>query len=297
VADGGNELLRAMTPLAGATVALELGDDVTARRRLVVARRSAEELRQPVIDFELWGSEATVDLLHGELDVARPKVREYLQLGRRTDQPEALMLWAAFDLELRRITGRLNDDALRPLRDSPPGTDRLGAYSLTRFLYEGGAHDLAREQYDAAMRELPNALPNRIDAGPVATNLALLCARFEDRAGAERLAPLLRPHGDQFFQAVTSQFVTWHYLAMLAAAAGDHAGADDAFERAIDAHRRVSAPLFVAETQLEWAAARQRAGRGPDDTVDELLTAARRAALERGAAGLLERIDAVREAG
>jgi tetratricopeptide (TPR) repeat protein len=295
LADGiGNALLSGQTALAGVSVAMEVGDTDAAERYAALAESKIDELGQPVALFNLRGSQAALLLLLGRLDDARVRIREYLELGRTTGQPEALLLWAAFDLEHRRLRGRLTERALLPLRESPLGTDKLGAYSLTRFLYEGGEHEFAREQYEVAMSELEDVLPARIDSGPMATNLAFLCARFGDRARAAHLTCLLQPHSDQFFQAVTSQFVTWHYLGMLAAAQGHKDHADDAFERAIIAHERARAPLFAAESRVEWAQSiLRRPGGQSDERVAGLLRRARVASRDMGAIGVSQRVEAL----
>ena len=61
------------------------------------------------------------------------------------------------------------------------------------------------------------------------------------------------PYGSLFTSTTVARPVGWHYLGMLAATFGQHDIGAEHLALAIEAHERVRAPLFLAETKLELA--------------------------------------------
>jgi hypothetical protein len=64
------------------------------------------------------------------------------------------------------------------------------------------------------------------------------------------------PYADQLLIAGFAGFIGGSvslYLAMLASTAGDYTQADAEFAAAAATHERISAPVLLARTRLEWA--------------------------------------------
>jgi hypothetical protein len=193
---------------------------------------------------------ANVALLNGHLAEARALAQESLEWGRRARAPEALMFWAAIELEARRLAGGLDEMATELLGARAGAAD--GGYSATRYLYDAGHAATAREDYASAMRGRWTP-PKRLHGGPAAANLAYLASRFQDVPRAAHLFGVLAPYDGRFFQGIITYHVTEHYRGMLAATVGRLDEAAGLLRRAVERHDEVGAPLLGAESRLEWA--------------------------------------------
>jgi class 3 adenylate cyclase len=194
---------------------------------------------------------ANVALLNGDLVEAQAKAQESLEWGRRARAPEALMFWAAVELEARRVGGGL--DEMGEQLATARGSARMGGWSATRYLYDAGQASAAREDYNAAVGRGAWRPPKVLNGGPAIANIAYLAARFEDRPQAEHLLAVLEPYEGRFFQGITTYHVTEHYRGMLAATCGRLDQAAGLLRRAVDRQDEVGAPLLAAESRLEWA--------------------------------------------
>jgi tetratricopeptide (TPR) repeat protein len=286
VRDLGDPVLRFHAAHLGYGVFIEDGEIEPADAAIADARRIEAELHQPTLSWILAVMESNRALVAGRLDDALGSATRALELGRTTRQPEAVVFWAAIDLEVRRLRGTLAD-VVDHLRDLTVGWFEHGGYSSTRFLYDGGLTEPAREQYDHAMRELPDAIPRRLNGAGTVTNLAVLCSRFDDREHAGALYEMLEPFADRYFHLIAPGPQTSHFLGVLATTLSDWTAADTWFAQSLAAHERLGAPLFEAETELEWG--RSCARRGDVERAGELLEAAATHADEHGAPGLADR--------
>lgn len=250
-------------------------------------------MRLPVALWHATLLHANLALFNGQLSEARDLAQQSLEWGQRARQPEALIFWAAVELEVRRLSGGL-DEMTEQLRMGRSDASN-GGYSATRFLFEAGHATEAREDYARAVRT-PWTVPSTINGGPTLVNLSYLASRFEDVRQAEHFLRLLQPYQGRFFQAITTHHVADHYSGMLAATAGHIERAAALLGAAVDVQDAAGAPLLAAESRLEWARLslldHSWTGPAPVALVDAAIAAADRC----GATALAERALTLRSA-
>jgi tetratricopeptide (TPR) repeat protein len=278
-----------------ARVNVEIGDVPRAVALLRQANRIGQRLRQPLVSWLGTVAEAGWHHLWGALDDAERLSRRAHELGIQAGQhADAAMFHAEQMLEIRRLQGRLAEEAgwFLPLV-GVRGADL--AWTLTRYAYVLGRADRAALSYDRAVAERPLRIRRDVVEAVTLRNLAFLAVRFGDRATAAELVERLRPQEDTFTGTTVKQPAGHHYLGMLWASLGRPDAADAHFARAHARHLEASAPLLVADTEMEWARALwERDEPDPDGARDAralaLVAAARDRAVECGAAGLLAEI-------
>jgi tetratricopeptide (TPR) repeat protein len=268
---------------------LRLAVDIPDRDALdeALARMAslAEQLRQPALSWLAALALASDDFFRGDLEGAEKRALEGLRLGDRAGQPEAVMFGGAQLLFVRRLQGRLPE----LLDVAVAATNERGAdyaHMVALSLCEAGRIDEARERY-ARVARTGFDLRRDMVTGASLANLAHLASRLGDVDGAAVLYERLAPYERTIFQAMNAMLVTHHYLGMLAVTMDRDDDADHHFHEAVEVQRDLGAPLYVAETQLEWA--RALAQRGGADNIERaraLATEARRVAGERGAVAL-----------
>ncbi len=218
-----------------------------------IAAALAAELRQPRLEWQASFMRTARRLLEGELEKAERNAGVTLELGRRAGlDGEAFIFYTEQMLEIRRWQHRLGE-VIADFRDLA-GNDSIDfGYSLTRYLYDSGEHDAARTVYDAIFERL--RLPPRRDMLAMTTlyNLGYLAARFGDDRRASAVYDALLPHAAAFTSTTVARPVGHHVLGMLSATVGEPERAHHHFDEATRAHEAASAPLLLAETQLEQA--------------------------------------------
>jgi hypothetical protein len=134
------------------------------------------------------------------------------------------------------------------------------SYPLVRYLYDAGEEERAIALYREIMERQPLPVRRDLLAGATLCHLGYLAARAGDTVNASRISAALEPLRGCFANTTVAKPVTEHFLGMLAACNDDVDRAQEMFAVAAAAHERVKAPLFLAETQVEWARLLVRAG-------------------------------------
>ncbi|MCU1430669.1 MAG: ATPase [Actinomycetia bacterium] len=275
---------------AHSSTAWESGDIDATNEMEEIATALAKELRQPRLVWQASFMRTSRLIVEGRLDEAATCASETLELGTRAGQgEEAFIYYTEQVLEIRRWQDRLSE--LLDVFGGLAGRDDIDfGYSLTRYLYDAGEHAAAADAYAAVMSRLE--LPPRRDmlALPTLYNLSYLAARLNDATGAQVLYDVLLPSATRYTNTTVAKPVGHHALGMLAATLGDTRAAIRHFERAIDAHERVRAPLLLAETQLETARLVVGTGGGARRAAP-LIDAVRTTAASSGALALLRACD------
>jgi DNA-binding SARP family transcriptional activator len=245
--------IRFDTAFSHSGTAWEAGDVGAINEMEELAGALAAELRQPRLVWQASFMRTARRLLEGSLDAAEIAATETLELGRLAGQEgEAFIFYNEQLLEIRRWQGRLGE-LIGDFREVAGSDDFDFGCSLTRYLYDGGEIDAARDAYSSVMQRV--TLPPRRDMLAITTlyNLAYLAARFDDGSRAGELYAALEPHATVFTSTTVAKPVGWHFLGLLAGTLGDMQLAREHLEQAVQAHEAVRAPLLLAESRLELA--------------------------------------------
>jgi DNA-binding SARP family transcriptional activator len=217
-----------------------------------MASALATELRQPRLEWQASSMETARRILEGDLEQAEEYAQRTLELGHRAGQhTEAFIFFSEQMLEIRRWQDR-GDEVAEFKAVAGDGAIDVG-FTLARQLYDAGEHDVARAAYARIMQDF--VLPPRRD--PLAAtrlhSTAYLASRFRDEKRARGIYDALYPYADLFTSTTIARPIGSHFLGMLAATFGRLDIASAHLRRAIEAHERVRAPLFLAESKLELA--------------------------------------------
>ena len=172
---------------------LEHADVDAARAEQPRLEALAQQLRQPQWHSAALGWRGLWAELAGDLAHAEHCAEECLRHGRRADLKDALSIWAASLLMLRRRQGRLDELAAVVRRLADHDVRRTGwrsAHGL--ILAETGDEAAARAIYRDELAGLPDTLPQFWLTN--AAMLSELCVRLQDADGARALHAALAPY-------------------------------------------------------------------------------------------------------
>jgi tetratricopeptide (TPR) repeat protein len=191
------------------------------------------------------------------------------------------LFYGSVILAVRQLQGRIDEVAADfDASTSAPNTDM---FLLARAIADAGRIDEAEPCY-LAMADAGFPIGREPYAAAALTNLAYLAALLPGAPGVAQLFDKLEPFDETFPAVIVFQHVGAHSLGMLAATLGRTDEAHRFFERAVELHTKIDAPLMVAETQLEWA--RVCYGTGNVEKARELIGKALGTAVKGNAAGL-----------
>ena len=275
---------------------LEAGAVAAVDAEIEEHTRLARALRQP---GHLWVAaylRAMRALLEGRLEEARRIATEAFAIGQRAQIADAAGVYYAHLYVICRQRGGA-EELEEPIRaiselyhELMPGYRVLLAGVLSML---GRLEDARREYERLAERKFE--LPRDHTWLACHWGLVDLCTAFEDVQGAGLLYDLLRPYAARYVIAAfaTSCVGSLHYpLGRLAALMSRFEEAQDHFEAALEAHKRIGARGFMAETQGEYAAMLLARGEpGDPERARELVEAARGTAVELGWARVERRCD------
>jgi class 3 adenylate cyclase/tetratricopeptide (TPR) repeat protein len=235
-------------------LAVQVGDASNVARWHEELDELATEVGQPTL---LWGAtfqRTWSSLLFGDVGKAEVLASEALRIGTDSGQPDALVLYGAQLFHVRWFQGRLGElvDLVREIAEGNPGiVSYRPAWALT--LVEANRADEARDllQQETTLG-FPGAddylLPTYLQAW---ANVAY--ALNDTEAAGPLYRRLLRWPNLVAFTGATVNGAVAEHLALLATVLGLYDEADDHFVRAMKSYEGLSAPFFIALTQLEWS--------------------------------------------
>ena len=274
-------ILRFHAALLHATASGEAGDIEAFDHWLAIAGVIASDIDLPLLTWLVRLNRASRAYLAGDLVDAERRSEEALAAGIAARRPEAERFHGGVLLAVRNQQGRI-DELAGPL-DVSRSSASYDCFLQLRAIADAGRVDDAADRYDE-VAAAGFGIGREPYAGASLANLAYLAALVGDDEGAGALYEQLEPWADRYSPVVVFQHVGAHELAMLAATLGRTDDAHRLFEQAATAHEAAGAPLFVAETQLDWA--RVCIGVGEVDRARELIGQALTAAAKGGAPGI-----------
>jgi tetratricopeptide (TPR) repeat protein len=280
-ARGGHRGLAALGHTCRIADLLELGAPADVDAGMRAQEQLAEALRQP---RHLWLAQqfrAMRALLEGRFQDAEPLIEQGLIAGRRAGDPAFVGVFEAQMYVLRREQGRLAEveESIKTFTERFP-TIATGRTSLALVHTELGREADARLDFEMLAAHEFRDFPHDELWLHTMTDLAELCARFDDRRRAEALFDLLRPYAGQ--NAVIGAGILWHgpiayYLALLATVLSRWEEAAAFFADARAMCVRMGAKPFLARTLCDQArmllargepAGRERAIEALDDALE-----------------------------
>jgi len=250
---------------------LEAGDRTAVEAQLAAFEAGAEQLRQPVFQWNSAVWRTMLALLDGRLADADRLAAEALSAGIMPEGVTAPQYYAIQMLGIRREQARMGEleDAARKMVATNP--QRLAWRSgLATLLCDTGRHDEAREVLAGMAAEF-SAVPPDGDWMITFALLADVAADLQDVVHAERLYEVLEPyrdsnvvigHGAVCFGSVA------RYLGRLALTIGEPDLALAYLRQAVDSSASMRAPVHLAHARLDHATA---LGAGGDWTVAQTL--------------------------
>jgi class 3 adenylate cyclase len=256
------------------------------------AERLSGDLGQPTLRWLVGHFRTVRTILAGDLETAERRAHAGLELGQATGQPDAASFLAVQLFLVRFDQGRLGEveERLAERVAAAPGLPAFRAY-LALLLCELDRPDEANEHYELLAVENFTGVPRDATWILAIPMCAGVCAYLGDRTRAPVLFHLLAPYASQFvFSAGGSLGAVAYYLAILASTSSDFDEGERRFSDAATTHERISAPIWLARTQLEWARMLlTRRQPGDADRARELLGQALATARERGLANIERR--------
>jgi hypothetical protein len=273
----------------------ESGDRDAVEAQIAAFTTGAEQLRQPLYIWQAVVWQAMKSLLEGRLGRAEELAAEALAAGAPAESLTATQYYAIQMLAIRREQARMGEleDAARQMVAANPARPAWRV-ALGVTLAESGNPAGAGDELDELAREQFLDIPRDGDWLTTMTLTADLCAALRDRERSALVYELLVPFAGANAVAgigVACLGSVARQLGKLAAVIGRERDAAANFQRAMEVHTRLTAPVLLAHTQLDYAEA---LGRGPRAArmIDEAADTAAQLVLP-AVAGRVERLRAI----
>jgi tetratricopeptide (TPR) repeat protein len=238
---------------------LEHGDRDAVDAQVAAFTAGAEQLRQPLYIWQAGVWRAMRALMDGGLEQAEELATEALAAGAPAESVTAPQYYAVQLLAIRREQGRIGEleQAARQMVASNPDRPAWRA-ALATMLWESDQLADARVELERLAREDFRDIPYDGDWITTVTLLCELCRALEDPARAALLYEALRPYAGVNVVAgiaVLCLGSAARFLGQLASTMGRQSDAIRHFELALEENARLQAPVLLAHTQLDYAAA------------------------------------------
>jgi DNA-binding SARP family transcriptional activator/tetratricopeptide (TPR) repeat protein len=258
---------------------LESGDRAAVEAQIEAFTTGAERLRQPLYLWQVAVWHAMRALLDGKLQDAEQLAADALAGGAPGEGVTAAQYYAIQLLAVRREQGRMDEleQAARQLVEANPARPAWRA-ALGTILWETDRVDEAHDALEHLAASDFTAIPRD---GDWLTTMTLLCDVYVaagDLARAAVLYDALLPYANVNVVAgvgVASLGPAARILGKLAATINRGKEAARHFERALEISGRLSAPVWLAHTQLDYAAALGRGNRATELASEAAETAQR----------------------
>jgi len=237
----------------------------------------AEVRNNALVKWISCHAQSLVATMEGDLAAAEIFADQAVELGRHSQGVQAEGVYGMQMFTIRREQSRLGEVA--------PFVKRLLDDERTRAVWQPGFALIASElgYHDAARRMLTELAEDGFAFAPDAKlsatlgYLAEVCAAVDDRSIAWTLYSLLKPYANM---TITAGVATMCYgsaqrhLGLLAETLRDWDAAEEHYEAALVANRRLGASLWLAHTEADFGRMLLRRGRAVESGRAESLQAA-----------------------
>lgn len=257
---------------------LEGGDRDAVDAQIDAFSEGADQLRQPLYQWQACVWRAMRALLDGHLEQAEELAAEALAAGGPAEGVTAAQYYAVQLLAVRREQGRIGElePAAREIVASNPVRPAWRA-ALATTLSEGDNLDGARAEFETLAAHDFRDVPQDGDWITTITLLCDLAVALDDAGRAALLYDALSPYAGVNGVAGIAVLCfgsAARFLGKLAATLGRASDAAAHFELALEENARLRAPVLVAHTQLDYAAALGQGGRASRLVEEAAATAA-----------------------
>ena len=226
---------------------------------------------------------ASVD---GRLDESERLAAEAYEYTRTSGPPDARAFWVGQRFNIRFHQGRLGEvtEELAAAADDYPGIVAFRA-AVAMVSAELQQPDPARHALNAIFGPGGTGIPDDLNCLVSVAFATQAAAQLNDAELCDALYRKLIPYRDQFVDNASTFWGSVEgYLALAASCMGRTDDARVSYQRAVDSHTRLNAPILLARTRVEWAEATVRA---------ELSSTSRSFAVGefRAALGIAERLE------
>ena len=275
---------------------VEQGDIAAAAVTLDAYEALADELRQPLAQWEARRFRALQALFEGRFHDAERLALEALAIGQSVEEPDAMAVFGVQLAIVRLEQGRLDEleTALRGFVEEFSESPAWRA-ALALLVLELGGREEARAEFERLAADDFAGLPRNFAWLAGVAMLAQVCAALGDAERAAVLLDLLSPFAGR--NVVTADRQCWgtaaHYLGLLARTTGDLDEAERWFERAVDHNARMGATPWLAHTRCDYGALLLARGRpGDEERGRTLVEAALKVARQSGMTRLVDKAEA-----
>ncbi len=238
---------------------LERGDRRGVEAQIDAFASGAEQLRQPLFQWNALVWQAMLALMDGHLGKAEQLATAAVSSGARAEGITAPQYYAVQMLEIRREQARMSE-LEAPARELVATNPHRAAWraGLATLLLHTGRADEARAEFDLLARDGFASVPRDGDWMVVASLSADLAVGLNDVLAAARLYELLAPFADANVVVGLGAVclgATQRYLGRLALTLGRSSDAVEHLRRAVRANRDLGAMIELAHTQVDLAGA------------------------------------------
>jgi signal transduction histidine kinase/tetratricopeptide (TPR) repeat protein len=231
---------------------VELGQFAEAEADIELHARLAERHRHPPALWRAAVFRAMRATLRGRFEEAERLATRALEMGQRIKEPNAINVFGAQMLALRREQGRIAElEAVhRNFLEQHP--DHPGWRCALALIYaESGREENARAELERVFTRVAESQPDPFWLLAVAT-LSDVCAFAGDATRAPRLYELLSPYRERCVivgHAAGCLGSVSYYLARLARTCGSWGAAEGHFEEALRVNTALGGPAILARTR------------------------------------------------
>jgi DNA-binding SARP family transcriptional activator len=275
-------------------LAISAGDVAEMERCVAITWSLADQLDQPFLRWQGTLMRAHCALLAGDTREAEARAIEALDIGTRSGQPDADLIFAGQIAAVDVQRGVFPDDMVAKLEQARvrlPGFRVTLAALLAWEHARTGRRALAQELLDEFAASGFEPMPESNGWLRTMIHFSDVAISCDDHQAAAALYERLVPYPDHVAGTGGAPYPSvHHYLGKLATLLRHYERADAHFTSAVEFNTRAGAAYFAAETDLAWGTMfLQRGDAGDTERARTRLDSARSVAADRGYADVERR--------